>query len=78
MTKPAETPLYSITPYTKNYVNDTQLKATMVHELGHVLCLGHPDTLYNITSVKSIMRSTAVSDFYVPQSHDKNDINSKY
>lgn len=59
------------------------IKRTLVHELGHVLCLGHPNGNYYTVSDASVMRtgynmSDAADAYYVPQTHDKNDISQKY
>jgi hypothetical protein len=59
--------------------SDTQKIAVLVHELGHVMCLGHSDDIYYPTSAKSIMQKLIDTiNFSYPQTHDKNDIASKY
>lgn len=65
-------------PSTRIYSGTIQRKLAMVHEIGHVLGLGHPDDRYNITNVKSVMRSEADGDYYTLQQHDKNDLDSMY
>ena len=63
-----------LTPHTENFKSNTHIKATMVHELGHALGLGHCD----ITGVKSIMYSNGQTSWYLPAAHDKNDIAAWY
>jgi hypothetical protein len=70
-----------INPYslTHDLLSDTQKIAVLVHELGHVMCLGHSDDIYYPTSAKSIMQKLIDTiNFSYPQTHDKNDIASKY
>lgn len=75
------------TPYIGDYdwslfdsnVRPNHIKATMVHEIGHSLGLGHPNTYYYVTSAASIMRTgTGYEGYYTPQAHDINDLSSKY
>ena len=68
------------TPRTGNFSNTAHAKATMVHEIGHALCLGHPNTVYGYTTnARSIMRQVpSYEQYYVPQTHDINDLHSKY
>lgn len=65
------------TPYT-SYENNTHKKQTMVHEIGHALGLGHPNTNYYVTNAASVMRQSSAESYYTPQTHDINDLNSKY
>lgn len=68
-----------LTPY-NIFDSSTYRQKTMVHELGHVLCLGHPDDeRYNpvASSVKSIMRWGSLG-YKVPQQHDIVDLHNKY
>ncbi len=57
--------------------SSTYIRGVLVHELGHVLCLGHPDQEYYYTSASSIMKSVA-QELDTPQQHDINDISAKY
>lgn len=66
------------TPYTTGFQNTTHRRCTMVHEIGHALGLGHPNTTYNVTSAASVMRQGTVETYYTPQTHDINDLNNKY
>lgn len=61
------------------FENNTHIEKTMVHELGHVLCLGHPDAEYDPISsdVASIMRRGSLG-YKIPQSHDITDLYNKY
>jgi len=42
---------------------------TMVHEIGHALCLGHPSS-----TTTSIMRQGVMLGITTPQDHDRNDL----
>lgn len=66
-------------PYSFIFPNDTDKEKTMVHELGHVLCLGHPDYIYDVLpdNVTSIMRRGSLG-YKTPQSHDITDLSNKY
>lgn len=50
---------------------------SIVHEIGHALCLGHPDGSYYYTNEASVMKRSNTS-YTMPQQHDKNDIINKY
>lgn len=63
------------TPYIGTYGSETHLKKTMVHEIGHALGLGHPDGNYSYTSV---MYQGPINTYWLPQTHDINDLNNKY
>lgn len=65
------------TPEVSNYDNTTHLRKTMVHEIGHALCLGHPDGTYSPTTAASVMRRYNPG-YYLPQAHDTTDLNNKY
>lgn len=66
-----------MTPYC-NFQNSTHVRKAMVHEIGHALGLGHPNTIYYVTDAASVMRQNTVESYYKPQAHDKTDLNSKY
>lgn len=71
-----------MTPYTSNFsssnLNNHKI-ATITHEIGHVLGLGHPNDIYYPTTAESIMRTGGTYEgYYTPRTHDINDLNSKY
>ena len=67
------------TPYEDDYEGTTHMKKTMVHEIGHALGLGHPNTDYDYTDAASVMRQGYGDEtHHTPQSHDKTDLNNKY
>lgn len=68
-----------INPDSSVFENNTHREKTMVHELGHVLCLGHPDDVYDVLpdNVTSIMRRGSLG-YKTPQSHDITDLSNKY
>ena len=62
-----------------NSMDSIEKSIALVHELGHVMCLGHSNTEFYPTTADSIMESlidTISSDS--PTTHDRNDISSKY
>lgn len=63
-----------LTPHTENFASNTHIRAVMVHEIGHALCLGHTTG----TSPKSIMQSPPPTTWYLPADHDKRDITAWY
>ena len=67
-----------LTPYTSDYDDSGHMKKVMVHEIGHVLGLGHPNTNYDVTNEASVMRQGTYDGYYTPRSHDINDLNNKY
>ncbi len=68
-----------LTPYSDSFEHDDHIKATMVHEIGHALGLGHPNYIYYPTEEPSIMRSWVdYEGYYVPQQHDIDDLDDKY
>lgn len=66
-------------PLNSNEAN-YMMRYTIVHELGHVLCLGHSnDSRYYPSSAASVMRTYIdEATYYAPQNHDINDIINKY
>jgi hypothetical protein len=59
--------------------NQRQQKGVVTHEIGHVYCLGHPDTTYNIFTGPSLMRSIASNSMSAwLEQHDIDDMNTKY
>ncbi len=71
-----------ISPYLDSSNESFLMQATLTHELGHTLGLGHSDNPNNnpiSTTTKSIMRMDVSSLTYnTPQNHDKTDIANKY
>ena len=66
-------------PQTFGYTSARHMKGTIVHEIGHVLGLGHPNTEHFVTNVPSIMRQGEGDERYcTPQPHDITDISNKY
>jgi len=62
-----------------NSLDGIEKSIVIVHELGHVMCLGHSNGDYYPTSSDSVMEkylNTIDSDS--PTTHDVNDMNSKY
>ena len=55
--------------FNESAANETNRKATLVHEVGHALSLDHPRLLAN----KSIMRQ-GLKDFTTITTYDKNEI----
>jgi len=68
-----------MSPYPENFEKSSHQEKTMVHELGHVLCLGHPDNDYYpiADGVQSIMR-WGYHGYKVPKEHDCIDLANKY
>ena len=64
-------------PYNYVFEDANEIRSVMVHELGHVLCLGHPNGSYNNMSVASVMNQ-GQAIYTIPQSHDISDILNKY
>lgn len=68
-----------LSPYTNEFDDEIHMEKTMVHELGHVLCLGHPDADYYplAQNVTSIMRRGSLG-YNTPQDHDCTDLSNMY
>lgn len=73
-------PDHSVFGSSSNRTNN--IRRTYVHELGHVLGLGHPNTEYLSTNEPSVMRQNVTNvtyeGYYIPQQHDISDIIIKY
>lgn len=69
----------SFSPYEHRYHNTTEMRRTMVHEIGHALGLGHPNDDFYPTSADSVMRQGYSGEtYYIPRTHDLNDLSNKY
>lgn len=67
-----------MSPYPDKLSSENHKLQTMIHELGHVLGLGHSNLIYYPSNDPSIMRSGGYPGYSTIQQHDKNDISSKY
>ncbi len=65
-------------PHSKVFGSENDKLYTMVHEIGHVLGLGHPDYIYYPVNDQSIMKQGSYSSYSTPRTHDINDISNKY
>ena len=66
-------------PYLDRY--DDYIKEVMVHEIGHVLGIGHPNDSsygYNVMDVDSVMRAVPDRHYDELQDHDNSDLDSMY
>ncbi|WP_028544194.1 matrixin family metalloprotease [Paenibacillus taiwanensis] len=65
-------------PHAQVFGSENDKLYTMVHEIGHVLGLGHPNSIFYPVNDDSVMRQSAYSGYTTPRNHDINDISSKY
>ena len=69
-----------MSPFVAGFGGDnTYIKRIIVHEIGHALTLGHPNTIYYPVNDASVMRQDDdEATYYTPRTHDINDIMAKY